>query len=124
MTDFTTASVAFNHVSKSFGAKQVLCDVTFEVPAGQALCILGRSGTGKSVTLKLIISLLKPDSGTIWIENDEITRLKTPELSRVRRKMGYLFQDAALFDSLTLYENLALPLVRLTQKSREEIDVG
>jgi phospholipid/cholesterol/gamma-HCH transport system ATP-binding protein len=123
MTDFTTASVAFNHVSKSFGAKQVLCDVSFEVPAGQALCILGRSGTGKSVTLKLIISLLKPDSGTIWIENDEITRLKTPELSRVRRKMGYLFQDAALFDSLTLYENLALPLVRLTQKSREEIDV-
>ena len=123
MTDFTTASVAFNHVSKSFGAKQVLCDVSFEVPAGQALCILGRSGTGKSVTLKLIISLLKPDSGTIWIENDEITHLKTPELSRVRRKMGYLFQDAALFDSLTLYENLALPLVRLTQKSREEIDV-
>ncbi len=123
MTDFTTASVAFNQVSKSFGAKQVLCDVSFEVPAGQALCILGRSGTGKSVTLKLIISLLKPDSGTIWIENDEITRLKTPELSRVRRKMGYLFQDAALFDSLTLYENLALPLVRLTQKSREEIDV-
>ena len=120
MTDFTTASVAFNQVSKSFGAKQVLCDVSFEVPAGQALCILGRSGTGKSVTLKLIISLLKPDSGTIWIENDEITRLKTPELSRVRRKMGYLFQDAALFDSLTLYENLALPLVRLTQKSREE----
>jgi len=123
MTDFTTASVAFNQVSKSFGAKQVLCDVSFEVPAGQALCILGRSGTGKSVTLKLIISLLKPDSGTIWIENDEITRLKTPELSRVRRKMGYLFQDAALFDSLTLYENLALPLIRLTQKSREEIDV-
>ena len=123
MADFTTASVAFNQVSKSFGAKQVLRDVSFEVPAGQALCILGRSGTGKSVTLKLIISLLKPDSGTIWIENDEITRLKTPELSRVRRKMGYLFQDAALFDSLTLYENLALPLVRLTQKSREEIDV-
>jgi len=122
MTDFTTASVAFNQVSKSFGAKQVLCDVSFEVPAGQALCILGRSGTGKSVTLKLIISLLKPDSGTIWIENDEITRLNTPELSRVRRKMGYLFQDAALFDSLTLYENRALPLVRLTQKSREEID--
>src|SRR5437588_8907358 len=122
MTDFTTASVAFNQVSKSFGAKQVLCDVSFEVPAGQALCILGRSGTGKSVTLKLIISLLKPDSGTIWIENDEITRLKTAELSRVRRKMGFLFQDAALFDSLTLYENLALPLMRLTGKSLEEVD--
>ena len=108
---------------RNHSGRSKLCDVSFEVPAGQALCILGRSGTGKSVTLKLIISLLKPDSGTIWIENDEITRLKTPELSRVRRKMGYLFQDAALFDSLTLYENLALPLVRLTQKSREEIDV-
>src|SRR5438874_6678783 len=117
MTDFTTASVAFNQVSKSFGAKQVLCDVSFEVPAGQAICILGRSGTGKSVTLKLIISLLKPDQGKIWIEQDEVTRLGESELSRVRRGMGFLFQDAALFDSLTLYENLALPLYRLTNKS-------
>src|SRR6266699_3046504 len=122
MTDFTTASVAFNQGSKSFGAKQVLCDVSFEVPAGQALCILGRSGTGKSVTLKLIISLLKPDQGSIWIDQDEITRLKPHELSRVRRKMGYLFQDAALFDSLTLYENLALPLLRLTSKPPGEIE--
>src|SRR6266568_2933768 len=122
MTDFTTAAVAFNQVSKSFGAKQVLRNVSFEVPAGQALCILGRSGTGKSVTLKLIISLLKPDSGNIWIEQDEITHLGESELSRVRRKMGFLFQDAALFDSLTLYENLALPLLRLTGKSQEEVD--
>src|SRR5260370_34127423 len=104
MTDFTTAAVTFNQVSKSFGAKQVLCDVCFEVPAGQALCILGRRGTGESVSLKLIILLFKPDSGTLLIENDEITRLKTPELSRGRRKMGYLFQDAALLDSLILYE--------------------
>jgi phospholipid/cholesterol/gamma-HCH transport system ATP-binding protein len=74
------------------------------------------------VTLKLIISLLKPDRGKIWIEQDEITRLGTEELSRVRRKMGFLFQDAALFDSLTLYENLALPLMRLTGKSPEEAD--
>src|SRR5712692_1667020 len=122
MTDFTTAAVAFNQVSKSFGAKQVLLDVSFNVPSGQALCILGRSGTGKSVTLKLIISLLKPDKGNIWIDQDEITSLKTHELSRVRRKMGFLFQDAALFDSLTLYDNLALPLARLTDKSQPEID--
>jgi phospholipid/cholesterol/gamma-HCH transport system ATP-binding protein len=122
MTDGRTTAIAFHNVSKSFGAKQVLRDVSFDVRAGEALCILGRSGTGKSVTLKLIISLLKPDQGEIWIEQDEITCLKAPELSQVRRKMGFLFQDAALFDSLTLYENLALPLHRLTDKSTEEID--
>jgi len=83
---------------------------------------LGRSGTGKSVTLKLLISLLKPDRGSIWVDGDDISRLKPSGLSKVRRKMGFLFQDAALFDSLTLYENLALPLARLTTKSRAEID--
>jgi phospholipid/cholesterol/gamma-HCH transport system ATP-binding protein len=118
----TKAAVVFDHVSKSFGPKQVLRDVSFEVPAGQALCILGRSGTGKSVTLKLLISLLKPDHGQIWVDQQEITRMKEAELSKVRRKMGFLFQDAALFDSLTLYENLALPLKRLTKKTQEEID--
>jgi phospholipid/cholesterol/gamma-HCH transport system ATP-binding protein len=118
----TKAAVVFDHVSKSFGPKQVLRDVSFEVPAGQALCILGRSGTGKSVTLKLLISLLKPDHGQIWVDQQEITRMKETELSKVRRKMGFLFQDAALFDSVTLYENLALPLQRLTRKTQEEID--
>jgi phospholipid/cholesterol/gamma-HCH transport system ATP-binding protein len=114
--------VAFEHVSKSFGGKQVLHDISFDVRAGEAICILGRSGTGKSVTLKLIVSLIKPDQGKIWVEQDEITHLKESELLRVRRKMGFLFQDAALFDSLTLYENLALPLFRLTGKSPEEVD--
>jgi phospholipid/cholesterol/gamma-HCH transport system ATP-binding protein len=122
MTESSKAAVAFERVSKAFGAKQVLRNVSFGVPKGQALCILGRSGTGKSVTLKLIISLLKPDSGNIWIGADEITRMKPHELSAVRRKMGFLFQDAALFDSLTLYENLALPLLRLTRKSPQEVD--
>ena len=118
----TKAAVVFDRVSKSFGPKQVLREVSFEVPAGQALCILGRSGTGKSVTLKLLISLLKPDHGNIWVDQQEVTRMKEAELSKVRRKMGFLFQDAALFDSLTLYENLALPLQRLTEKTQEEID--
>jgi phospholipid/cholesterol/gamma-HCH transport system ATP-binding protein len=120
-TEARTA-VIFDNVSKAFGPKQVLRDVSFELPAGETLCILGRSGTGKSVTLKLLISLLKPDQGKIWIEEDEITRLKETDLSKVRRKMGFLFQDAALFDSYTLYENLALPLRRLTNKTEEEID--
>jgi phospholipid/cholesterol/gamma-HCH transport system ATP-binding protein len=122
MTNGQHPAVAFDRVSKSFGAKHVLSDVSWSVPEGEAVCILGRSGTGKSVTLKLIIALLKPDQGSIWIDQEEVNRLEGPRLSRVRRKIGYLFQDAALFDSLTLYENLALPLMRLTKKSSSEID--
>jgi phospholipid/cholesterol/gamma-HCH transport system ATP-binding protein len=115
-------AVAFDQVSKSFGIKQILRNVSFEVRDGEALCIVGRSGTGKSVTLKLIVSLLKPDQGKIWIGPDEITTLDESNLSKIRRKLGFLFQDAALFDSLTLYENLKLPLERLTDKSPEEVD--
>ena len=115
-------AVVFDQVYKAFGPHQVLRDVSFSVPAGQVLCILGRSGTGKSVTLKLLMALLKPDRGSIRVDGDDITRLKPIGLSKVRRKMGFLFQDAALFDSLTLYENLALPLARLTMKTQAEID--
>jgi phospholipid/cholesterol/gamma-HCH transport system ATP-binding protein len=122
MTNGHPPAVAFDRVSKCFGAKQVLNDVSWSIPEGEAVCILGRSGTGKSVTLKLIIALLKPDQGSIRIDQDEVSHLGGPRLSTVRRKIGYLFQDAALFDSLTVYENLALPLMRLTQKSRGEID--
>jgi phospholipid/cholesterol/gamma-HCH transport system ATP-binding protein len=116
------SAVRFDQVSKCFGAKQVLRDVSFEVREGEALCIVGRSGTGKSVTLKLIVALLKPDQGKIWIEQDEITTLGESGLSKVRRKLGFLFQDAALFDSFTLCENLKIPLERLTDKSAEEVD--
>ena len=122
MSGGAAPAVVLQHVSKSFGEKPILRDVSFQAGAGEALCILGRSGTGKSVTLKLIMSLLKPEQGQIWIEGDEITRLHASDLSRVRRKMGFLFQDAALFDSLTLYDNLALPLFRLTSKSPEAVD--
>ena len=122
MSGGAAPAVVLQHVSKSFGEKPILRDVSFQAGAGEALCILGRSGTGKSVTLKLIMSLLKPEQGQIWIEGDEITRLHASDLSRVRRKMGFLFQDAALFDSLTLYDNLALPLFRLTSKSPEAAD--
>ena len=115
-------AVAFQHVFKAFGPKQVLRDVSFQVQPGETLCILGRSGTGKSVTLKLLMALLKPDQGSIEVDQDDVTRLNEKGLSKVRRKMGFLFQDAALFDSLTLYENLALPLRRLTEKTEEEIN--
>jgi phospholipid/cholesterol/gamma-HCH transport system ATP-binding protein len=80
MTDGGAPIVVFDHVSKSFGAKQVLRDVSFSISAGEALCVLGRSGTGKSVTLKLIISLLKPDEGKIWIEQDEVTQFEESKI--------------------------------------------
>ena len=122
MNESQTIAVEFKHVMKSFGAKCVLNDVSFHVDRGQALCLLGRSGTGKSVTLKLIMALMRPDSGEVWVDQDNVVGMNEKRLSLVRKKLGYLFQDAALFDSLTLYENLALPLKRLTQKSRDEID--
>jgi len=115
-------AVEFKRVMKSFGAKHVLTDVSFQIGHGQALCLLGRSGTGKSVTLKMIMALMRPDSGEVWVDQDNVVGMGEHRLSLVRRKLGYLFQDAALFDSLTLYENLALPLSRLTKKSKDEID--
>jgi phospholipid/cholesterol/gamma-HCH transport system ATP-binding protein len=115
-------AVEFKRVMKSFGTKSVLSDVSFQLGQGQALCLLGRSGTGKSVTLKLIMALMRPDAGEVWVDQDNVVGMGEHRLSLVRRKLGYLFQDAALFDSLTLYENLALPLSRLTKKSKDEID--
>lgn len=122
MSNPEDTAVELDHVSKAFGEKQVLRDITFSVARNEAICLLGRSGIGKSVTLKLIIALTKPDSGHISINGENITQLKGKELSRVRRKMGYLFQNGALFDFLTLHDNLALPLQRLTQKSQQEIE--
>jgi phospholipid/cholesterol/gamma-HCH transport system ATP-binding protein len=122
MSEPQTIAVEFKRVMKSFGTKRVLNDVSFHIDHGQALCLLGRSGTGKSVTLKLIMALMCPDSGEVWVDQDNVVGMGEHGLSLVRRKMGYLFQDAALFDSLTLYENLALPLSRLTKKSKDEID--
>jgi phospholipid/cholesterol/gamma-HCH transport system ATP-binding protein len=116
------SAVVLDRVSKSFNERPILRDVTLSIETKEALCILGRSGTGKSVTLKLIIALLKPEAGHVFIDGEDISRLEGRDLSRVRRKMGFLFQNAALFDFLTLYENLALPLRRLTRKSEQEID--
>jgi phospholipid/cholesterol/gamma-HCH transport system ATP-binding protein len=121
MSETQSIAVEFKHVMKSFGTKRILNDVSFHVDQGRALCLLGRSGTGKSVTLKLIMALMRPDSGEVWVDQENVVGLGEQGLSHVRRKLGYLFQDAALFDSLTLYENLALPLHRLTKKSQDEI---
>ena len=110
------AVVEFKHVSKSFGGNQVLNDVSFQVFEGETLCILGRSGTGKSVTLKLMIGLLKPDGGNVLIGSEDICGMNERELSRIRREIGFLFQSAALFDSFTVGQNLSLPIHRLEPK--------
>lgn len=122
MNEPLNIALEFKHVAKSFGTQRVLNDVSFRLERGQALCVLGRSGTGKSVTLKLIMALIHPDSGEIWVDQENVVGMGQHGLSSVRKKLGYLFQDAALFDSFTLYENLALPLARLTTKSKQEID--
>jgi phospholipid/cholesterol/gamma-HCH transport system ATP-binding protein len=116
-----TAAVRLEGVTKAFGAKRVLDDVSFDVAAGCGFVILGRSGTGKSVTLKHIIGLIRPDSGRVFVDDDEIPRLKGRELSRVRQKIGFLFQSAALFDSISVGENVAFPLRRHTDLKEAEI---
>jgi phospholipid/cholesterol/gamma-HCH transport system ATP-binding protein len=97
-------------VSKRLGSKQVLDELDLEIPAGITMVILGRSGTGKSVLLKHIIGLMKPDEGSIEIEGEDIAHMDEAELNRVRKRFGMLFQGAALFDSLTVGENVALPM--------------
>jgi phospholipid/cholesterol/gamma-HCH transport system ATP-binding protein len=115
-------AIEFQHVSKTFGNRKVLVDVSLKLGKGEALCILGRSGTGKTVTLKLMDGLLKPDSGKVCIESEDIAQVGEKDLSRVRRHIGFLFQSGALFDSFTVGENLALPLHRLDKtKSLPEI---
>lgn len=115
------AVVRLDGVTKAFGPLRVLDDVSFEVEAGCGFVILGRSGTGKSVTLKTIVGLVQPDAGRVFVEGDEITALAGRELSRVRRKIGFLFQNAALFDSISVGENVAFPLRRHTDLPDDEI---
>ena len=115
------SEIGFQSVSKSFDGRKVLDDVSFAIPAGEALCLMGRSGTGKSVTLKLMVGLMRPDQGTICIENQNIVPMDEDALSNVRRKIGFLFQSAALFDSFSVNDNLALPLMRFSRKSEKEI---
>ena len=114
-------AIRLDHVSKSFGALKVLDDVSLDIPQGHALVILGRSGTGKSVTLKSIIGLLRPDAGRIFVGVQEITAVSRSELAQVRRRIGFLFQHAALFNSITVGENVAFPLRRHTEWSNDQI---
>jgi len=116
-----SAAIRLSHVTKRFGARTVLDDVSIDVEEGAAYCLLGRSGTGKSVTLRLIIGLVLPDSGQVHVDNQDLAGLPPRQLSEVRKRMGFLFQSAALFDSMTVGENVAFPLRRHTRLSDADI---
>jgi len=113
--------IQLRNVTKSFGSHTVLEDISFDIPRNKISAIMGPSGTGKSVLLKNIIGLLRPDRGEIWIDGEETVRMRERDLYRVRRKFGVLFQDGALFGSLNLYDNIAFPLREHTRKSEGEI---
>ena len=114
-------AVQLEHVSKSFAGRQVLNDVSLQVESGRACCLLGRSGIGKSVTLKIMVGLIQPDNGRVLIEGTRVERDNPAALATIRRRIGFLFQNAALFDSISVAENVAFPLRRHTRKSDSEI---
>ncbi|MFZ0395330.1 MAG: ATP-binding cassette domain-containing protein [Terracidiphilus sp.] len=104
------AIIVFRDINISFGGPPVLEDVSFHVERGKTLCILGRSGVGKSVSLRLLMGFLKPDSGSISVEGKEVTELDETGLQEIRKRVTMVFQNGALFDSLTVRENVAFPL--------------
>ena len=116
-------SIVLQDVHKAFGPKEVLRGFSLEVHEGETVAIVGQSGTGKSVALKHVVGLLKPDRGEVWVDGAHLGRLNLEQLYEVRRNVGYVFQFAALFDSLTIEENLGLGLKRvpgMTEKSIAE----
>jgi phospholipid/cholesterol/gamma-HCH transport system ATP-binding protein len=113
--------IRLQDVHKSFGSNHVLRGLSFEVPRGETLAIMGPSGTGKSVVLRHIIGLLKPDSGSVQVEGREVTKLKRKELSELRKRMGFLFQEGALINWLSVGDNVALPLRENTNMKDSEV---
>jgi phospholipid/cholesterol/gamma-HCH transport system ATP-binding protein len=114
------APVEIRDLRKSFGEQTVLNGISLTVSQGQTIAVLGRSGTGKSVLLKLLVGLQPPDSGSVRIAGQEITGLDARPLNELRKKMGYLFQQAALYDSLTVAQNVDFPLSRHADLSESE----
>jgi phospholipid/cholesterol/gamma-HCH transport system ATP-binding protein len=112
--------VVVKDLRKAFGSQTVLNGINFQAAQGETVAVLGRSGTGKSVLLKLLVGLQKPDSGSVSIHGQEITSLDVRQLNEVRKKMGFLFQQAALYDSLCVEDNVAFPLSRHTKMPAAE----
>jgi phospholipid/cholesterol/gamma-HCH transport system ATP-binding protein len=115
------AIISIQGVTKRFGSHTVLQDITFDVPRGKTTAVLGPSGTGKSVLLKVIIGLLKPEAGRILVDGEPIVGVRERDVYRIRRKFGVLFQDGALFGSMSLYDNIAFPLREHTGKTEREV---
>jgi phospholipid/cholesterol/gamma-HCH transport system ATP-binding protein len=113
--------IKLTDVHKSFGAQKVLNGLNLEIPEGKVTAIIGPSGEGKSVLLKHIIGLLQPDSGRIEVDGESILGLRRSQLNRIREKFGMLFQNAALFDSMSVFENVAFPLQEKTKLTSDEI---
>jgi phospholipid/cholesterol/gamma-HCH transport system ATP-binding protein len=113
--------IVFDHVSKSFGDLHVLDDVSFQVLTGETLCILGRSGVGKSVSLQQIMGFLKPDKGRILVGGEDITVFSDAQMEEVRKKVTMVFQSGALFDSLSVVENVAFPLRERRELEEDQI---
>ena len=114
--------ISIKGLTKSFGPQTVLEDITLDIPKGKITLMLGPSGTGKSVFLKHLVGLLKPDRGEIWIDGKNVPALSEKELYEVRRKFGVLFQDGALFGSMNIYDNVAFPLREHTKKKESEVN--
>lgn len=120
MKNNADSPIVIEDLRKSFGEQKVLNGIDLAVNAGETLAVLGRSGTGKTVLLKLIVGLEKPDSGSIRVIGQDITNMDRDHLNEIRKKIGFLFQSAALYDSLTVEENVAFPLARHTKMSEAE----
>ena len=115
------AAISLRNVTRSFGSHTVLKDISFDIPRGKVSAVMGPSGTGKSVLLKNVIGLLRPDAGEIWVDGEETVNMGEKDLYRVRRKFGVLFQDGALFGSMNMFDNIAFPLREHTKKTEKEI---
>src|SRR5258706_2848992 len=116
-----TPMISLQHVDKTLGGRKVLDDLSIDVERGEALVIVGGSGVGKSVTLKHIIGLIKPERGHIVIDGQDISTMRPVDLNRFRRKFGMSFQEGALFDSMSVFENIAFPLRRHTKFTEPQI---
>jgi len=115
--------ISIKGLKKAFGAKEVLKNISLNLTRSENVVVLGRSGTGKSVTIQCIVGLLKPDAGTLKVFGEEVSELSESELKKLRMKIGFLFQSGALYDSMTVRENLEFPLTRVLKlKDRAEID--
>ena len=108
-------------VQKKFGKQQVLQGIDLEIPKGKLTTIIGPSGEGKSVLLKHMIGLLRPDSGEVWVDGIEVSRLKEAALNEVRKRFAMVFQSAALFDSMNVFDNVAFPLREKTRMAEDAI---